>query len=398
MKYNSDVTEISSEADLIKIIVDKLVNDKKKIDKDALNLNAVDWQKFKDLITYHEISPFAYLILKKFDSDLPHYIREFLKNNYYCALIRCQSLWREFMRISQAFEESGITVLPLKGAALLADIYLQHFCRPMTDIDILIKEKSLDEAETILNNLGYKKELYGLKQEYWTRNQCHLSFYKQEAEETLVELHWEIDFKRDNRGILPEFWDRIKEIDSESKSIKTLSPEDTLFSLALHNRRFGKTLSLKNVFDIIILLDKYPGFDWDYVLDKSRKYKIRSTVFFALCQASLLYEISIPECVWEGLNVASWKKMMILGFIKQNTFSIKQSVRNKSLYLKKHFLLYDNLREPVSYILNIPIEQFAKFYGFEAYDKRTNVLYKYRLIYMPYKAVASLITNENKSR
>jgi len=58
------------------------------------------------------------------------------------------------------------------------------------------------------------KELYGLKETYWRKNQCHIVFYKKIEEKNLpfVETHWGIDFKRKNRSILPELWGRIEAI------------------------------------------------------------------------------------------------------------------------------------------------------------------------------------------
>ena len=375
---------------MIRFIIKAMLGNKEVRIEELPDARLIHWQRAKDLIIYHDLTPFAYLALKDFDSFLPGDLREFLENNYYCAVVRCQHLWGEFLRISSVFERAGITLVPIKGLALLADIYTQMPIRPMTDIDLLVKEADLPRAEALFCDLelGYRKEMYGLKEEYWRKSQCHIAFYKKEEEKLpFVELHWALDFKRKKRNILPEIWARIREIDADGAKIKLLSPEDTLFSLALHNRRLGRTLSLKNAYDIILLLDKYNrGFDWGYVLETSRIHDMRSSVYFILYQAKLLAETNIPEYVWKGLRLTAYKRSTIRNFIEKNTF-LPKNLQNKNLYLKSHFLLYDNLQEPIKYILNIPLEQFAKFYGMNTYDEKTLLVYKRRFFYILVKFI-----------
>ncbi|MFC1623905.1 nucleotidyltransferase family protein [Candidatus Omnitrophota bacterium] len=380
---------MNPERALVLFVVEQMVHNKRTKEVEDLCFKDIDWSRFKEIITYHDLTPFAYSLLKDFDSSLPQDLMEFLKNNYYCALVRCQSLWQEFLRISGAFKESNITLLPIKGMALLHDLYMDKPIRPMTDIDILVKEDDIKKAEAIFSDIGYRKELYDLREEYWRENQCHIAFYKKEKEGLpFVELHWGIDFKRENRTILPELWGRTRCIDVDGKRIDLLSPEDTLFSLALHNRRFGRTLCLKNAYDVMLLLNKYSNnFDWDYCLDMNRKYRLCASLFFILYQAKFLLETNIPGNIMKKLNVPNWKKRMIRYFIEKNTFSLDLTKKGKDLYLKNHFLLYDSFWEPIKYILDIPREQFAKFYGLEAYNKKTDFLYKMRLMYMPLKCI-----------
>ena len=115
---------------------------------------------------------------------------------------------------------------------------------------------------------------------------------------------------------------------------------------------------------------------------------MRSSLFFLLWQVRLLSDTSVPEYVYKQLKLPALKRTAIRRFIETNTFAgIDSEGSNKKLYLKSHFLLYDTLREPVNYILNIPREQFAMFYNLRPYDKKTDFFYKNRLFYIPYMAV-----------
>ena len=355
--------------------------------------NKLDWARFKNLTIYHELTPFVYFSLKNFTIYIPDDLQEFFKKTYYFAIAHCHNLWGEFLRILTAFEQTGIILLPLKGIALLEDLYQDKPVRPMIDMDLLVKREDLKKAEGVLYDLGYQKKIDGLKEEYWLEKQCHIEFCGGAKRSFLLDLHWSLDFKRKGRYILPELWNRTRDINVDSRKIKVLSPEDTLFSLALHNRRFGNTLSLKNVYDVALLLHRYShSFDWDYCLDMSRKYSLCASLFFILYQAEFLVEIKVPQKVRSELGLSTLKKKNIQNFIEKNSFPVKDEViSNKNLYLKSHFLLYDSLWEPIEYILNIPKEQFAKYYGLKSYTKKTNVLYNLRFIYIPFKAISHLI-------
>ena len=113
-------------------------------------------------------------------------------------------------------------------------------------------------------------------------------------------------------------------------------------------------------------------------------------LFFILSQAKLLFELNIPQYVWRELNLPTYKRMLIQKFIEKNTFLSNKKILNKNLYLKSHFLLYDSLWESIGYIFDIPKEQFAKYYGLEPYDKKTNFLYRNRLFYITFKLIFNL--------
>lgn len=386
---------MNAEVELIKTTIKKAINPIEQWRHEGVDFAAVNWEVFKELVLYHELTPFAYLVIKDYNSFLPGNLLEFLKQCYYCELVHCEHLWRKFLLIQDAFQQAQTVMVPLKGIALLADVYTQRPLRSMVDIDLLVREENIQKAEEILYDLGYRKELFGLKEKYWRKSQCHIVFRKEgkEGKEGLIELHWSLDFKRKHRTILPALWKRIIEVNVENRTMQLLSCEDTFFSLALHQRRFGKPLCFKNVLDAILLLHKYAThFDWDYVVKESRTGEMCSTTFFLLAQIKFLTEIAIPKLVIEDLDIPLWKRRLIQRFIEKNTFLPSLNLKIKDLYLKSHFLLYDSLWEPTEYILNIPKEQFANYFSLDIDAKRTDFFYRNRLFYIPLKVIFNLIS------
>lgn len=373
---------MNAEEELIISLLRSFVSGKLWIFSPHVLKKGVNWASFKELISYHEVYSYLYPVVKDSAKLFPADIITFFKNNYFYGLAHCQRLLREFLRISAAFKEAKIRVVPLKGMAFLQDTYSHIPARPTTDIDLLVEKINLPLAKEILLDLDFLERLDGLKPSYWLEKQCHIEFIKKESGKDIVwlDLHFGLDFKRKRTEILPELWTRA--------CGGILSPEDALFSLALHQRRFGRALCLKNVVDAGLILKKYQGtFDWDYVIRQAKSGRMRSTMFFFLTQVKILFdsEIRLPDL--KVLCPNYFKRKLIRFFIKNNVFSDSFGKKAKELYLKSHFLLYDSLWEPVDYILNIPQEQFAKFYGVQPYNKKTEFFYKNRLFYIFFKAI-----------
>jgi len=231
-------------------------------------------------------------------------------------------------------------------------------------------------------DLDYNKALSGLRDSYWLKEQCHISFRKKSGflSSVVVDVHWDLDFKRGKTLPLPKLWLRLRDKEVNGNRVRYLSIEDTIFSLVLHKRRFGNILSLKEACDLAIILNKYNSeIDWDYILKWARLCRMESALYFSLSQSNLLDNILASHSIPEQLKVPFWKRKVINSFILKNTFFEDMDLKN--IYLKAHFLLYDSLWEPVEYILNIPQEQFAKFYNLTPYTTKTNLLYRLRYLY-----------------
>jgi hypothetical protein len=356
-----------------------------------LKNDRIQWPQVKDSLAYHGLASFAYLSLKEYFSFLPEGLVAALETSFCRILKDTAYLEKRFLALADAFEKKGIALVPIKGMALMEDLYAQCPVRPSVDIDILVQEKDVDRGGAILEEIGFKKDLEGLKESYWRQEQYHFIFTQEKKDGhpfLIAELHWGLDYPRGKGPVLAQIFNRLRDFSVSGRRIKLLSPEDTFFSLALHQRRFGQALALKDVCDMARLLNKYQAdFDWEYVLKESKNSRLCSTVYFALYQVKSFFGADIPEKAWAGLEVPFWKKNLIRNFIEHNTFLDNQPNKAKNLYLKAHFLLYDSFWEPIEYILNIPKEQFAKFYGLKQYDKKTDFFYKFRIVFISLRVI-----------
>jgi hypothetical protein len=355
---------------------------------------ALDWERFVALMAYHELYSFFYIPLKEAGVLIPPDLEISLSRNYHGSLLNSIKAWQEFLLLSDAFRGVNIAMVPLKGVAFLADVYRDHPARSMADIDILVKEEEFEVVRRLLLGLGYEPVNSGGNEAYWLHQHCELTFAKKRQEGCFaLDVHFRLDFKRPRTVQLPHLWERIKKVSIDERDIMLLSPEDQLFSLALHQRRFGgKIFCLKNILDLAMILKKYENtFDWNYVAFEARAGKMEAAIFFILMQAQLFFGTNVPPSAWKQFNVSSYKKTLMRRIAERNVFRFLPYNESKRVYLETHLLLYNDLWEPITYLLNIPMEQFARYYDLEPCGKKIRFFYKMRLIYMPLKAFWDLI-------
>lgn len=356
----------------------------------------IRWEEFNRLIFYHELFSYGYAFFRELSEALPKEEAKLLSDKYYECVSYSFCLIEEFKRIAGMCNEQEIMCVPLKGTAFLMDnMYAEKsYLRPMGDIDILVRKADFPLVEAKMESLGYEKDPVGLKEGYWKNKGYHLGFRRQgdDGFSYLVEVHWALDYPR-NRSMVSSLWERIHKVNVEGLPVCFLSPEDTLFSLALHQRRFGKMLCLKNSCDVAFLIGKYgSGLDWDYLLQEADAGEMRLTLYCMLMQAKILLDTPIPFFVLKELKVPGYKRWLIKQFILRYAFAYGlglpgSKINIKSLYLKNHFLIYDTIWEPFIAALNAPKEQFSKFYGLDAYNEKTALLYFLRFFYIPLKSM-----------
>jgi hypothetical protein len=388
--------QLKPEEKLSLAVARSIIGGVKPSENDNIRFNEIDWDEFADIASFHEISSHVYPFLSS--SDIPQEIIEGYKKIFYFNFARCNYFQREFLALSDAFEKAGISLIPIKGVAFLFDIYADNFTRQMCDIDVLIKKEDVLKARDFFIAQGYSMRSDGFTQEYWIYSQCHLQFLNERAQNKYqVDMHFGLDFDRHNRNILPDLWKRIKQKSVAGTAIHLLSPEDTLFSLALHLRRFGKVLNLKNTLDIALILNKYQdNIDWGYILKEAGRGRMRSTVFFALMQSKIFFNSDIPDKVWRDLDIPGYKRFLAEKLISDYTFQGKHK-NIKRLYVRTFFLLFDNFIEPIRYVINIPLEQFAKYFGLKAYERKTGFYYRMRFFYIPYKWIRGCVYEKERS-
>jgi len=341
----------------------------------------VDWEFFKRFISYHSISPFVFQLLDETSACVPAGVKFFLKDEYYSFMVRSQRLWNEYLRIHDSFEKEGIMEVPLQGLAFLADIYLERPYRAMRDIDLLIKQEDFHNVCRVLAGLGYEKALGGFSESFWLEHQCGLMFKTNRRDMTyLVELHFCRDTTVIPHTTMSGALDRLRTADLNGRKLFILSIEYQILCLAIHQRRFGHNMSVKNAVDLAFLLRKYSGvMDWDLLIAQARKARLCSSLAFLLLRVQVFLGAPVPAGLLKALGVSGRTADGLRAFSRENAVMLG---RNYNSLLKAHFLLHDSVKDSINYILRMPREQFAGFYDMKPDAIVTYVFYYFRIIYM----------------
>ena len=298
---------------------------------------------------------------------------------------------REFAALNKAFNSANIPMAPIKGMALLYEFPAYGETRPMADIDILVKKEDIRRSEDILLALGYKIQGGDFSKDYYLNDYHHLPFHGR----YMVELHWDLSPPRHNKIIFPELWENTKEIQYMNDTAKLLSLENTIFSLALHLRRFNEPFSLKYIKDMQKILEVNSGrIGWDYILKYSRLNKLESLLYYSLIcvKMKLGYPISnkIIGMFYPGTLKAILIKFFITRLKEENTEKIK-----KYAYVFLRFLLYDTILDFIKFIVLLPEEEFSRFFSIKFPSERSWLIYSLRFLAAPFLFLA--INSSKKS-
>lgn len=140
-------------------------------------------------------------------------------------------------------EAAGIAVMVLKGPLLSKRYYGDFGIRHPGDVDLLVDEAAVVEADRALQAAGYQRykplrPLTGKRLQLYLDTQHEYGYITPTGGS--LELHWRYS---DSRRLFPEpfaqLWERGENIAAGGANLRTLSPPDTFFQLAIHGYTDG---------------------------------------------------------------------------------------------------------------------------------------------------------------
>lgn len=336
----------------------------------SLLLNGpLDWNKIKDLSIRHEILPFLYYNLKRFNLQnlIPEKISALTRNCYYGNLLRNTRIEKEVSFILESAAKEGITIIPFKGFSLIQTLYRSNpGLRIMVDVDMLIKKEDFQKTKNILIQFGYRTSHSGNSGQKKNKIPFEIIFSKTLSEKliSIIEIHSALSPARPYPLKLPELWKRTRETSLYGRKISLLSAEDTFLSLAMHLRRHLRRLTLKFIIDPAELLDnRGNGLDWGYIAKASKDTRIKTTVYLALYLAKELLDANAPDKILKQFYPNIIKRALINFLInKRNFFTLKKT---QAVFLR--FLLFDRLSDLYVYLLRVSF--FERFIIERAFGK-----------------------------
>ncbi len=266
-----------------------------------------EWTDAYDFaVALHAALPFLTTLRKtSVWEQLPDRVKiNFEKNLTKERMILC--LLAEELQFSvQLLAQNKVPVIVLKGMDLSHRFYPDKMLRPMTDVDLLVKEESFKKAVQVLLKAGYK--IIGKQ-----RNDRYRIEMSRFEDGLAVELHSRL-LLSDEKSDLIQYWEQSvpHPLSGFHQDVRVLSSQDLLVYLIRHatvQHRLESPIWLNDIYYLLqAIIKNEVYFDWDLFLKEVTKRKIVSASWFTL---SLLPCELVPVYVLKSLH----KKMGYIRF------------------------------------------------------------------------------------
>jgi hypothetical protein len=184
----------------------------------------------------------------------------------------------KLVAVLDAFQAAGIDAILLKGADVLPRLYGAWGMRPMTDVDMLVRERDVPAIDRIVRRLGYLPEIDG--------NPA----YRAPDNTLAIDLITEIWYADD----LPEIWQRSVSRSLGDLRTRGLGSNDLVLFLTAYIVLYRGRFSPAYPKDLALLIKK-EQLDWDFILERASHYHLKIPLYHGLSYAMLHQPISIPE-------------------------------------------------------------------------------------------------------
>lgn len=262
---------------------------------------SLDWDYVLSEAAENSIIPLLRKSLREAAEDrIPAAIMEKLKEASRANSVRCLFLSAELAHILQLFRAESILAVPYKGPVLAVQAYGDVTLREFEDLDILLPQRDLPRAHSILQQQGYQPRFP------WILSKDAVSAlvpgeynYRDKSRRVMVELHTELTLRHfPVMPDIPALAERLVSISVPGAEIFTFTPEVTFVLLCLHGSKdFWERLSW--VADIAEMASSHPSLDWEEVYRLAESLQSRRILDLAVGLASEILEAEFPAFVAE---------------------------------------------------------------------------------------------------
>ena len=208
---------------------------------------------------------------------------------------RALALGEELVRIGAAFAGQGLPFITFKGPALAVALYGDLARREYSDLDLLVPEHRIDDAERLLESLGYAA---AAGERAFRR--AFLGYLRQCAFvhpgiDSVVDLHWafsgiHVPFPL----VVADAWRDIGHVTMGTHVLPTVTGENLALLLAGHGTK-ESWRCLGWVADFALLIDRQPELDWTAVHRRARAQGCGNTVLLGCALALELLGTPVPS-------------------------------------------------------------------------------------------------------
>ena len=199
------------------------------------------------------------------------------------------------------FKKENIDIILLKGAAFIFMFKESMAKRLMTDIDILVKSRDIKKAQLLIKKIGYR----------FIPGNSELVYAKEGGLDVFLDLHSGLFYIEED-----EIWSAAKTIKTDSFHVKVLSSELNIIYLAYHMGVKHGSINKKWFKDMDLII-RNSALNWDEILKKADKYKLREVVSCAVLKTIEIHKTPVENKILTILQPRS----AIKAFVFKKKFS-----------------------------------------------------------------------------
>ena len=215
--------------------------------------------------------------------------------------VHLRSALREMLTV---FQDVGVRVIVLKGAALACLLYEDPNVRTSRDIDLLCTEEDYGKVRDALVSLGYSTDAGPTLP---PRHTCQESYPDSHFLHADRLVHVELHLDSIKVGVKPRHsdstWNRASQIKIENAPALALGPEDQVLTLSVHLHRhgFNRLIWFK---DIDLLVRRYRHqLDWKIILGQAKAEGVVSSLWYTFHLLGKMFDTPVPEHVMNELRL-----------------------------------------------------------------------------------------------
>lgn len=240
----------------------------------------IAFEEFKSNYNLRMLDSGSNRLLPQVFIKISHYLKSeadslLLKSVWRKSFVENSSRIRQLLSVDQCLSAACISFTVLKGLANTLFLYKDTSLRPMSDVDILIPESQIVEADKVLKDFGWHPDevMYPDR----VRFQYALT-YRNNAGHVL-DVHWRLSEDFISAVYDPTDFNDYASVRISGREFQILSPTMMLLHCILHGVRWNHQPPVRWVSDVILLTrDHRESINWQRIYDLAKKYDCLDTV------------------------------------------------------------------------------------------------------------------------
>lgn len=292
---------------------------------DWASLHSEDWALFQKMAIAEGVAAMLYYRLagepeiynsSRFD---PATYQHFAQHEARTAITNAV-YFNHLNQVLTMLNEHNIATVLLKGAHLAKSIYPTPALRPMSDLDILVREQDFKQALEIVNALGYHQYLPEVLPDFNRFLSHHAHLKKDGPIGVILELHWILVATPAFRHAAPMdwFWQNTEPNQAWKKAnpstntdyIFNLNPTANLLYLSAHQmlQHGGDQVTLRWLLDLHLLIrQEYAAIDWQALSAQAAIFQWDSALKESLQTVNRIFGTPLPVGFVDNLAIAAGK-------------------------------------------------------------------------------------------